>query len=98
MAEKIDETLWKTGHELSIEQITSDVLSVISEHTSVELYADIKYSDLQIDSLELVHIMMKLEEHFHILIPNEDSEKFKTISETVIYIQKLLQLKIVADN
>ena len=95
MSEHMDETLWKTGNELSIEQITADVLSVITDHVSVELHPDSKYTDLQIDSLELVHVMMKLEEHFHVLIPNEESAKFKTIAETVSYIQKALKTKVV---
>ncbi len=47
--------------------------------------------DLKCDSLDLVDLMMTLEEEFKITIPDEESEKMKTIGQVVEYITAKLE-------
>lgn len=43
--------------------------------------------DLGADSLDTVELLMDLEEHFEIEIPDEDAEKLKTIGDAIEYIK-----------
>ena len=42
--------------------------------------------DLGADSLDTVELVMDLEEHFEIEIPDEDAEKLRTVKDAVDYI------------
>ena len=44
--------------------------------------------DLGADSLDTVELVMALEEHFDIEIPDEDAEKIRTVQDAVDYIDK----------
>jgi acyl carrier protein len=44
--------------------------------------------DLGADSLDTVELVMALEEHFDIEIPDEDAEKIKSVRDAVSYIDK----------
>ena len=44
--------------------------------------------DLGADSLDTVELVMDLEEHFSVEIPDEDAEKLRTIQDAVEYIKK----------
>ena len=46
--------------------------------------------DLGADSLGLVELVLALEEAFGIQIPDEDTEKLKTVQDTVDYIESHL--------
>jgi len=43
--------------------------------------------DLNADSLDVVEILMALEDEFGVEIPDEETEKMKTIGDVVDYIQ-----------
>ncbi|MBM3755211.1 MAG: acyl carrier protein [Acidobacteria bacterium] len=43
--------------------------------------------DLGADSLDLVELVMAFEEHFDLSIPDEDSEKIKTVKDAIDYIE-----------
>ncbi|MDR2610641.1 MAG: acyl carrier protein [Clostridiales Family XIII bacterium] len=43
--------------------------------------------DLEADSLDAVEIIMGIENEFGIEIPDEEAEKFKTISDIVAYVE-----------
>lgn len=47
--------------------------------------------DLEADSLDAVEIIMALEDEYDIEIPDEDAEKFQTISDIVNYVEKAIQ-------
>ncbi|MDD4199890.1 MAG: acyl carrier protein [Eubacteriales bacterium] len=47
--------------------------------------------DLEADSLDAVEIIMAIEDEFDIEIPDEDAEKFQTISDIVNYVEKAIQ-------
>jgi acyl carrier protein len=44
--------------------------------------------DLGADSLDTVELVMALEEHFDIQIPDEDAEKLDTVGKAIEYIKE----------
>ncbi len=44
--------------------------------------------DFDIDSLEVVDLIMRVEEEFDIEIPEDQSENFKTVGDIVAYIEE----------
>ena len=44
--------------------------------------------DLNADSLDLVELIMELEEHYDLAIPDEDAQSISTVGEAVRYIQE----------
>lgn len=75
---------------LTYESIYEKVAKIAVEELSVEESAIKKESnfqdDLGADSLALVEIIMKLEEEFDIEIPDDQSEKIKTVDQAVKFI------------
>ena len=43
--------------------------------------------DLKADSLAIVEVVLALEEQFEIEIPDEDTEKIKTVADAIEYIK-----------
>ena len=72
--------------------ITAEVKRIITEQLDVD-EADIKtestfIDDLGADSLGLVELVLAFEEAFEIDIPDEDTEKIRTVQDAVDYITK----------
>jgi len=72
--------------------IEADVKRIIKEQLDVE-EGDIKMEssfidDLGADSLGLVELVLAFEEAFELDIPDEDTEKIKTVQDAVDYIAK----------
>jgi acyl carrier protein len=72
--------------------ITAKVKQIIKEQLDVQ-DADIKpeatfIDDLGADSLGLVELVLAFEEAFEIDIPDEDTEKIRTVQDAVDYIEK----------
>ncbi len=44
--------------------------------------------DLGADSLDLVELVMAMEEHFDVEIPDEDAENIRTVQDAINYIQQ----------
>ncbi len=44
--------------------------------------------DLNLDSLDIVELMMKMEDEFGVEIPEEDAEGLKTVKDIVLYLEK----------
>lgn len=44
--------------------------------------------DLNLDSLDIVELMMKMEDDFGMEIPEEDAEGLKTVKDIVEYLKK----------
>lgn len=67
------------------------VVKLVSEATKID--ADKINSgtsfidDLNLDSLDIVELMMKMEEEFKVEIPEGDAEKLKTVGDVVQYLQ-----------
>ncbi len=66
--------------EIIIEQLDVQADQVTEDASFIE--------DLGADSLDTVELVMALEEHFDIEIPDEDAEKIKTVKDAVSYIDK----------
>jgi acyl carrier protein len=72
--------------------ITSEVKRIIKEQLDVE-EAQIKpestfIDDLGADSLGLVELVLAFEEAFEIDIPDEDTEKIRSVQDAIDYIEK----------
>ncbi len=72
--------------------IEAEVKRIIKEQLDVD-EADIKpessfIDDLGADSLGLVELVLAFEEAFELDIPDEDTEKIKTVQDAIDYIQK----------
>ncbi|MFZ2958540.1 MAG: acyl carrier protein [Candidatus Ozemobacteraceae bacterium] len=63
-----------------VEKLQVDEKQVTPEASFIE--------DLGADSLDTVELVMDLEEHFGIEIPDEEAEKLKTVKDAVDYITK----------
>jgi acyl carrier protein len=77
---------------MSQEEIFEQVRGIVAEQLSVEA-AEVKpeshfQNDLGADSLDTVELVMALEEHFDIEIPDEAAEGITTVGDAVKYIQE----------
>ena len=73
-------------------EMQEKVIAIVSEAANVEV-ANIKpetsfVDDLNLDSLDIVELMMKMEDEFGIKIPEEDAEGLKKVSDVVSYLEK----------
>ena len=65
---------------------------VVSTGVSVDvstIKGDSILSEIGIDSLEMMDVLLKIEEKFNIKIPDEDIDALNTIDSIVSYLQKL---------
>jgi acyl carrier protein len=72
-------------------EIEAKVKEIISQQLDVDV-AQIKpesqfIDDLGADSLAIVELVLAFEEQFDIDIPDEDTEKIRTVGDAVSYIQ-----------
>jgi acyl carrier protein len=72
-------------------ELQDKVIKLVSEATKVEtsnIHAETSFvDDLNLDSLDMVELMMKMEDEFGIEIPEDDTEKLKTIKDVVAYLK-----------
>lgn len=72
--------------------IESQVKEIIATQLSVEpekVTPDKKFiEDLGADSLDIVELVMAFEDKFSIEVPDEDTEKLKSVREVVEYIEQ----------
>lgn len=68
------------------------VINLIADATKIEkskIKAETSFvDDLNLDSLDIVELMMKMEDEFGIEIPEEEAEGLKTVQDVVTYIEK----------
>ncbi|TNF64776.1 MAG: acyl carrier protein [Deltaproteobacteria bacterium] len=67
-----------------VKEIVSDKLDV--EGADIQEEQDF-IEDLKADSLAIVEVVLALEEQFEIEIPDEDTEKIKTVRDAIEYIK-----------
>lgn len=67
------------------------VIQLISEKTQIDSSSITESSnfieDLNLDSLDMVELMMNLEDNFGIEIPEDETENLKTIGDVVKYLE-----------
>ena len=68
------------------------VIKLISDATKIDISKiNLETSfvdDLNLDSLDIVELMMKMEDEFGVEIPEEDAEGLKTVKDIVLYLEK----------
>ncbi len=72
-------------------EMQEKVIAIVSEAANVEV-ANIKpetsfTDDLNLDSLDMVEMMMKMEEEFGVEIPEDKTEDLKTINDVTSYLK-----------
>jgi acyl carrier protein len=67
-----------------VKEIVSDKLDV--DGATIQEDQDF-IEDLKADSLAVVEVVLALEEQFEIEIPDEDTEKIKTVRDAIEYIK-----------
>ena len=74
------------------DNIESQVKEIIATQLSVELEkvtSEAKFiEDLGADSLDIVELVMAFEDKFSIDVPDEDTEKLKSVKDVVDYIEQ----------
>lgn len=76
--------LWASSQlVLSVTQRYADVLGT----NAGAINAETPFSDLGVDSLDAVELVMELEEEYDVNIPEDVAERFQTIGDAVRYIQ-----------
>ncbi len=73
-------------------EIADKVKEIVSQQLDVDV-AQIKpesqfIDDLGADSLAIVELVLAFEEQFEIDIPDEDTEKIRTVQDAIEYIEK----------
>lgn len=67
------------------------VIKLISEATKIEeskINMETNFvDDLNLDSLDIVELMMKMEDEFGVEIPEEDAEGLKSVKDVVTYLE-----------
>ena len=80
-----------------MENVEQRVRKIIAEQLGVnegEIKNESSFvDDLGADSLDTVELVMALEEHFDIQIPDEDAEKITTVQQRVAYIRPFQDLR-----
>jgi acyl carrier protein len=68
------------------------VINLIADATKIEkakINAQTSFvDDLNLDSLDIVELMMKMEDEFGVEIPEEDAEGLKSVQDVVNYLSK----------
>ena len=72
--------------------VADRVRKIVVEHLNVDAEKVVEKAsfidDLGADSLDQVELVMALEEHFGVEIPDEDAEKLRTVQDAIAYIDK----------
>ncbi|HLE10460.1 MAG TPA: acyl carrier protein [Bacteriovoracaceae bacterium] len=73
-----------------MQEMEQKVIKLISEATKVDqskITLDTSFNDdLNLDSLDIVELMMKMEDEFNIEIPEEEAEGLKKVRDVVTYL------------
>ncbi|XP_073135559.1 acyl carrier protein 1, chloroplastic-like [Henckelia pumila] len=78
----------------TVDRVCSIVKEQLALTPDAAITPDSKFSDLGADSLDTVEIVMKLEEEFDIIVPEDNSGNIATIQEAADLIHKLVEQKV----
>ncbi len=72
-------------------ELQDKVIKLVSEATKIDT-ANIKANttfvdDLNLDSLDMVELMMKMEDEFGVEIPEDETENLKSIQDVISYLE-----------
>lgn len=67
------------------------VINLIADATKIEkakIKADTSFvDDLNLDSLDIVELMMKMEDEFGVEIPEDEAENLKSVKDVITYLE-----------
>jgi acyl carrier protein len=63
-------------------------MSAVADKVKQIIVEQLGVDEAQVDSLDIVELVMKFEEDFELDIPDEDAENIKTVKDAVEYIEK----------
>ena len=73
------------------QEITSKVIEIVASQLEIEadkIKPESSFTDdLKADSLAVVELVLALEEAFGVEIPDEETEKIKTVKDAILYIE-----------
>ncbi|PIV52609.1 MAG: acyl carrier protein [Elusimicrobia bacterium CG_4_10_14_0_8_um_filter_37_32] len=76
------------------DEVKKIVIKIIKEVNEKEIKPEASFvKDLGADSLDMAEIVMAIEEKFNIEIPDEESEKIKTVEDMVKTIEERIRMK-----
>lgn len=79
---------------MKIEQeISNIVLDELWGTDETELTPDVEFFDLGADSLDVIEIVMRLEEHYGIDIPDDDIKQIHSVRSAANYVNRKLGKK-----
>ena len=76
-------------------QFIADQLNIKPEDIKLE---NEFIKDLKADSLDIVELVMNLEDHFNLQIPDEEAEKLVTVKDAIDYISSHIETKADTDK
>lgn len=80
--------------ELKIEQSVQErVIDVFKKVINIDGLEDKSIRELYLCPHDLVHLMCRLEEIFGIKIDDKDAEKFQTVKDVCVYVEKLVSFQ-----
>ncbi len=72
-------------------EIQNKIIDLVSSATKIDaskIQTGTNFiDDLNLDSLDMVELMMKMEDEFGIEIPETDTEKLKTVEDVISYLK-----------
>ncbi len=78
--------------ELSIEERLKEIIiKQFGEGENTVTLESSFVNDLEVDSFDMVELVMELEDEFDVNIPDEDAQKMETIGDAVNYINEHTQ-------
>jgi len=76
------------------DEVKKIAIKIIKEVNEKEIKSEAFFvKDLGADSLDMAEIVMAIEEKFNIEIPDEESEKIKTVEDMVKTIEERIRMK-----
>ena len=73
---------------MSAEESIKDIVVKIVHCDKNVLTPESTFKELNADSLDIVQILVALEDHFGIEIPEEDAQKFTNFGDVVTYVDR----------
>lgn len=64
-----------------------EIMEIETKRKYDNVTEDMTFEELQLDSLDLVEIIMAIEEEFDIEISDEDGENIKCVADAVAYVE-----------
>jgi len=75
-----------------MQQVATDFVLILSEQIGLPVRqfkpTDRFIEDLKVDGLDTVEVVLAIEEHFKLPIPDEDADRLVTIHDFICYLQQ----------